>query len=54
MIINENIATILRMFLSLQKKIVKNFTPRRIVPKLLLLNFLAIFLIETKHLMNNL
>ena len=54
MIINENIAATVRVFLSLQKNFLKNFTPRRKVPKLLLLNFLAKFLKERKHLMNNL
>ena len=36
MIINENIVATLRTFLCLQKKFMKNFTPRRKVPKLIL------------------
>ena len=37
MIINQNILAILRIFLNLQKKFMRNFTPRRQLPKLLLL-----------------
>ena len=36
------------------KKIMKNFTPRRQLAKLLLLNFLAKFLTERKYLINSL
>ena len=53
MIINQNILAILRGFLNLQKKFIKNSTPRKL-PQLLLLNFLAKFLTERKYLMNTL
>ena len=36
------------------KKFIKHFPPWRQLPKLLLLNFLAKFLTETKYLMKNL
>ena len=52
MIMNQNILAILRTFSNLQKKIKRNFTPSRQLPKLLL-NFLAKFLAERKCLMNN-
>ena len=52
MIINQNILTMLRAFLNLQKDFMKNSTPRKL-PQLLLLNFLAKFLAERKYLMNN-
>ena len=54
MIINQNVLAILGTFLNLKKKIMKYFTPRRQLPKLLLLNFLPKVLTERKHLMNNL
>ena len=54
MIINQNVLAILGTFSNLQKKIMKYFTPRRQLPKLLLLNFLPNVLTERKHLMNNL
>ena len=54
MIINQNILAILKTFLNLQKSFIKNFAPRRILPKLHLLNFLANFLTERKCLMNHL
>ena len=50
MMINQKILAILRTFLNLRK----SFTPRRQLPKLLLLNFFAKFLTETKYLMKNL
>ena len=53
-IINQNIRAILRIFLNIQKKIMKNFTPKRQLPMLLLLNFLAKFVTDGKYLMNNL
>ena len=53
MIINQNILAILRGFLNLQKKFMKNSTPSKL-PQLLLLNFLAKFLTERKYLMNTL
>ena len=40
--INQNILTILRLFLNLKKKIMKNCTPTKL-PQVLLLNFLANF-----------
>ena len=49
---NQNISAILRTLLDLPKTFMKNFTPRRQLLKLLLLNFLAKFL--TQNLMNNL
>ena len=52
MIINQNILAILKAFLNLQKKIMKNSTPSEL-PQLLL-NFLAKFLTEKKDLMNTL
>ena len=51
MITNNNILAILRTFSNLQKNVMEHFTPRRQVPKLLLLIFLAKFL--TKKTMNN-
>ena len=54
MIINQNILAILRTFSNLQKVFMENFTPGRQLLKLLLLNFLAKFLTESKYLMNNL
>ena len=56
MIINQNILAILRTFLNLQNKFMKNSTPNKL-PQLLLLNFLAKFQtenIEKKYQMNNL
>ena len=54
MIINENILETLLAFSNLKKKkIVKNFTEKRQLPKLPLLNFLAKFLIEKISLKNN-
>ena len=53
MIINQNILAILRTFSKLKKINMKNVTPRRQLPKLLLLNFLA-KLSERKYLINNL
>ena len=53
MIINRNILAILRTFLNLQKKFMRNSAPNKI-PQLLLLNFLAKFLTERKYLMNTL
>ena len=50
MIINQNILAILRAYSNLQKKSMINFTPRRKLPNLLLLNFLAKFL--TKKIFN--
>ena len=44
----------LKDFSNLQKKIVRHFTPRRQLPKLLLLNFLPKSLTERKYLMNKL
>ena len=54
MIINQNILAILKTFSNLQKVFMKQFAPRRQLPKLLLLNFLAKFLTERKYLMKNL
>ena len=45
MIINQNILAILRAFLNLQKKLMKNSTPNKL-PQPLLLNALAKFLAE--------
>ena len=45
MIINQNILAILRTFLNLQNKFMKNSTPNKL-PQLLLLNFLAKFQTE--------
>ena len=42
------------IFKSVKKKIMKHFTLRRQLPKLLLLNFLAKFITERKYLMNSL
>ena len=53
MMINQNIQAILRAFLNLQKKFMKNSTPSKL-PQLLLLNFVAKFLTERKYLMNTL
>ena len=56
MIKNQNILTVLRVFLILQKNFMKNSTPNKL-PQLLLLNFLAKFQtenIEKKYQMNNL
>ena len=53
MIINQNILAILRTFINLQKKFMKNSTPSKL-PQLLLLNFLAKFLTERKYLLNTL
>ena len=54
MIITQNILVILRTFSNLPKSFMKHFTPRRQLPKLLPLNFLAKFLKERKYLINNL
>ena len=54
MIINQNILAILRTFSNRQKVFMENFTPGTQLLKLLLLNFLAKFLKESKYLMNNL
>ena len=54
MIINQNILAIIQTFSNLQKKFMKNFTPKRQLPKLLMLNFLSKFLTERKYLMKNL
>ena len=51
MIMNQNIIAMLRAFLNLEKKFLKNSTPRKL-PQLLLLNFLAKFLTEGRYLMN--
>ena len=48
MIINQNIAAILRKFSNLQKRLMKHFITWRQFPKLLLLNFLPKFLTEKK------
>ena len=48
MIINQNIAAVLRKFSNLQKRPMKHFTTWRQFPKLLLLNFLQKFLTEEK------
>ena len=53
MIINQNILAILRTFLNLQQNFLKRFTQRRLLPKLLLLSFLAKIQTEKKYLMNN-
>ena len=53
MIINQNILAILRAFLKLLKKFMKNSTPSKL-PQLLLLNFLEKFLTERKNLINTL
>ena len=53
MIINQNILAILRTFLNLQKRLMKNYTPNKL-PQLLLLNFLSKFPTERKYLMNTL
>ena len=53
MIINQNILANLRTFPNLRKKFMKNFTPWRQLPKLLLLSFLAKFLIERKYQISN-
>ena len=53
MMINQNILAILREFLNLQKKFMKNSTPSKF-PQIPLLNFLAKFLTERKCLMNTL
>ena len=52
MIIDQNILAILRTFSNMQKKIMKYSTPKRQLPKLLLLNFLLKLLTERKYLMN--
>ena len=52
MIINQNILAILRTFSNLQKNLMKNFAPKRQLPKPLPLNFSAKFLTERKYLMN--
>ena len=54
MVVNQNILAILRTFLNLQKNFMKNFTPRRQLRKLVLLNFLTKFITERKYLINNL
>ena len=51
MIINQYIVAILRKFLYLQKRFMKNSTPRKL-PLLLLLNALGKFITERKYLMN--
>ena len=48
MIIYQNILAILGTFSNLQKYFMKNFTPMREFPELLLLNFLAKFVTEKK------
>ena len=48
MIINQNVLAILWTFPNLQKHFIKLITPRRQPPKLVLLNFLATLLTETK------
>ena len=47
MIINQNIPAILREFLNLQRRIMKNSTPSKL-PQLLLLNLLAKFVGKEK------
>ena len=55
MIINENILGILsKGIIKSAKKIMKNFTLRRQLPQLLLLNFFANVLTERKYLLSNL
>ena len=51
MIINQNTLVILRTFLNLQKKIIKNSTPSELA-QLLVLNLFGKFLTERKYLMN--
>ena len=53
MTINQNTLAILRAFLNLQKKFMKNSTPRKLL-QLLLLNFLPTILTERKYLLNTL
>ena len=53
MIINQNILAILTAFLNLRKDFMKNSTPCKFL-QLLLLNFLAKFLMERKYLINTL
>ena len=57
--LNYTVMIIIKITLSNPKGIIKsaknftkNFTPRRQLPKLLLLNFLAKFLTERKYIMN--
>ena len=54
MIINQNILAILNTYSICKKKSMRDFTPRRQLPKLLLLIFSAKFLKERKYLMTDL
>ena len=51
MMINQNILAIIRAFLNMQKKFMKNSTPSQL-PHPVLLNFLAKFLTDRKYLTN--
>ena len=51
MMINQNILAIIRAFLNMQKKFMKNSTPSQL-PQPVLLNFLAKFLTDRKYLTN--
>ena len=53
MMINQNILAIIRAFLNMQKKFMKNSTPSQL-PQPVLLNFLAKFLTDRKYLTNTL
>ena len=52
-IINQYILAIVRTFLNLQNKFMKNSTPSKL-PQMSILNFLAKFLTERKYLINTL
>ena len=54
MIINQNTLSNPKDIIKSTKNFMKNFTPRRQLQKLLLLNFLAKFLTERKCIMNDL
>ena len=54
MIINQNTLSKPNNIIKSAKSFMKNFTPRRQLPELLLLNILAKFLTERKHIMNDL
>ena len=53
MIINQNILASLLAFSNLKKYSMKNFTPKKKLSKLPLLNLLTKFLVERTYLMNN-
>ena len=54
MIIKQNALTNPKDIIKPTKSLMRSFTQRRQVPKLLLLNFLAKFLTEKKYIMNDL